>query len=214
MKKGFQKFLESWPKNVIQASDVIGFLGVTADACYSLIKRAIEDRVLIRVKKGTYLIAAHVERQPVDKFELASFLYRPSFISLESALAYHGWIPEVAYTTSVCTKRAAAFSSSVGSFLYYPVPKKQFCIGTQRIKTQSDTVFIASAWRAVADVIYTKRKNWKTLQDLESGLDVTKEIFATSDVSMLTLLAREYSSHRVRGVLKRFLRDINKGLCI
>jgi hypothetical protein len=68
---------------------------------------------LVRVKKGLYVAPTFPGRAPeVSPLVLAGLVYGPSYVSLESALAHHGLIPErVNEITSVTTKRAKRFDT-------------------------------------------------------------------------------------------------------
>lgn len=62
-------------------------------------------------------------------------LYAPSTISLESALAFHGLIPEAIYqTTSTTQKRTCRFSTPLGDFIYHAVPSCNTLAGVESIK--------------------------------------------------------------------------------
>jgi len=63
------------------------------------------QRGLVKLfKRGLYSFSD----RPVDELELANRLYAPSYVSLETALNYHGIIPDVPLAvTSVTTTRSA-----------------------------------------------------------------------------------------------------------
>ena len=129
MEKKLQDLIEEWPQFFIQDSDLALRKKKSDDARYSAVKWALKKGVLIRVRRGLYLIADKIKRSLLDEFELALLIYGPSFVSLESALSYHGWIPESVYTTTcVSTKRAKAFETPIGVFRYKRVPEDQFYV--------------------------------------------------------------------------------------
>lgn len=211
MKKDIRDFLENWPKSFIKDSDLDMFLGKTSAARYSLVTRAIKVGDLVRVRRGLYLIGSKIKRSVPDEFELSLLVYGPSFISLESALSYHGWIPESVYAiTSVSTKRAREFKTPVGLFNYKHVPAEGFYVGVERITTNDESIFVASPWRALADLIYVRRKSWESIIDIEEDLRIDNETILGSDRKSLKLLAEKYSSRRVRESLKMFLKEIEK----
>ena len=49
---------------------------------------------IIRVKKGFYVFGDELRRRPYSRELLANLIYGPSFVSLDSALSFHGLIPE------------------------------------------------------------------------------------------------------------------------
>lgn len=213
MGKDIRDLIEGWPKTFIQDDDLITFFAdKTSDARYSAVKRFLKEGWLVRIRRGLYLIVRNKsEALFVEEFELALLIYGPSFVSLESALSYYGWIPEGVYTTTcVSTKRAKEFKTPIGMFSYKRVPEEMFYTGVERIKTEKGVFFIATPWRALADFIYTRRKSWKNLSELESDLRIDRENFIKSDKKMLELLSKSYPSHRVCRNLKKFLKEISK----
>lgn len=74
---------------------------------------------LSQVRRGLYALAQPHARERPDPLALASRLQRPSYVSLQSALAYHGVIPEaVPVVTSVTTGRPRRFRTPFGEFMY------------------------------------------------------------------------------------------------
>ncbi|HBS47819.1 TPA: hypothetical protein DEO28_01670 [Candidatus Dependentiae bacterium] len=212
MRKNIRDLVKEWPKCFIQESDLAMLLNdKTDDARYALVKRVLKEGLLIRIRRGFYLIADKGKLPFIDEFELALLIYGPSFVSLESALSYHGWIPEAVYTTTcVTTKRAKEFKTPYGIFSYEHIPSEIFYTGVNRIESKNGVFFIASPWRAVADFIYTTRRSWKNISELEVDLRIDKEDLINSDKEMLKLLAVKYPSRIVRENLKRFLKEIVK----
>jgi predicted transcriptional regulator of viral defense system len=83
--------------------------------------------VVVRVKKGLYIFGDEYRIRPFSRESLANLIYGPSIISLESALSFHGLIPErVATVTSVTPKRSKRFTTPVGCFVYRQVPLSYF----------------------------------------------------------------------------------------
>lgn len=211
MNKDLRDILEAWPYQVIRDNELASLLNKAGDSFYSYTKRAIKAKKLIRLRKGLYLITQKTKVYPPDEFAIALFIYAPSFISLESALAYHGWIPEAVYTiTSVSPKRAQVFKTHMGDFSYKRVPEKNFYLGVERVSKETGTFFIAEPWRALADLIYVKHINWKTLEDIASDLRIDIDTMKSSNLSLLKELSTQYPSMRVRNTLNVFFSKINK----
>ena len=211
MRKNIRDLLQDWPRNFIRDSDLADVLKTTNDARYSLVKRALKAGHLVRMRKGLYLIASKTKHILPDEFELTLLIYEPSIVSLESALSYHSWIPEAVYTTTCVTpKRAQEFTTPIGIFSYKHVPAQGFYEGVSRITTTTGTLLIAEPWRALADFIYTQRKSWENLDELEADLRIDVETAMESDTSLLKKLSENYPSPRVRMVLQKLLESIAK----
>ncbi len=98
-----------------------------------------------------------------------------SYVSLETALAFHGWIPEAVFTTSSV--------SPVRKTLQYPVPRLglfsfhplaihdyQFLVAIECRKVGARTVFVASPLRALMDLVALRREVWSGLGWVTEGL--------------------------------------------
>ena len=91
------------------------------------------------------------------------------------------------------------------------VSSEQFYTGVDRIKIErGGSFFVATPWRALADLMYTGRRSWKNIIEIEADLRIDIETLINSDTEMLTLLAENYPSNRVRENLKKFLKEIVK----
>ncbi len=211
MKNNVNFLLHDWPNNFIHDTELALLLKKSDNARYSLVKRALKNEDLIRLRKGLYLIADKIRKELPNEFELALQIYQPSIISLESALSFHGWIPEAVYTTTCVTpKRAQEFENKFGIFSYKHVPNQGFYNGVNRTAAGTSITFIAAPWKALADLIYTRRKEWDNLAQLEEDLRIDHAVIMSSNTELLKELCQNYPSTRVRKVLKRFLSEINK----
>lgn len=90
-----------------------------------------------------------------EPFLLANALKPASYVSLQSALAYHGMIPEyVPVITSVTTGRPGEVETQLGRFLYRHV-KTSWFFGYRQVELNSGQVaFIAQPEKALLDLAY------------------------------------------------------------
>ena len=66
----------------------------SAQRRYNLVNRALVAGELVRLKRGCYVLHPAVTGTKPHGFVVAQYLQPGSFISFETALAWHGWIPE------------------------------------------------------------------------------------------------------------------------
>jgi predicted transcriptional regulator of viral defense system len=120
------------------------------------ISRWRKAKKLIQLKKGLYLLAEPYRKLPVCELSIASLLQKPSYISLEKALEYHGLIPEAVVTyTSVTTKRPRKMITEIGVFDYRHVKNSIFW-GYETLVINKQTAFMASPEKALLDYFYLK----------------------------------------------------------
>ena len=124
----------------------------TPNSRYGLVKRAIRAGEIIHLRRGLYVLSKRYRRHPANLYEIAQNIYGPSYISVESALSYHGWIPEAVYTvTSACAKRSKVVKTPLGLFSYDHLPSNDFYGGVLRVASAEGGVFLmATPWRALS----------------------------------------------------------------
>ena len=123
------------------------------------LSRLCESGEVIQVKRGLY-IAGPVgdEGTSVDPRVLSGLVYGPSYVSLETALAHYGMIPErVEETTCMTSKRAKSFDTPVGRFRYLPIPERAFAVGVTRETAQGGAYLLALPEKALCDRIAQAR---------------------------------------------------------
>lgn len=203
------KILLDWPSSVIQDRDLAAAMIGRDQARYDLVKLALRQKKLIRLKRGVYLIQPPYQRKLPEPAVVANILYGPSFISFHSALSIQGLIPEGVMTvTSACSRRSTEIDTSLGSFSYTRVPKKEFLLGVKRQESGKESYFLASPWRAVADFEYVYKRKWMNFQSMCEDLRIEAEDLKTRELETLKLLALRYPSSRVRrllGIISRSL---------
>ena len=98
-------------------------------------------------------------------------MHKPSYVSFEYALSYHGLIPERVYTiTSATSKKSIEYSTSIGNFSYQKIPAKAYSLGIDWKYSELDGgYFIATPEKALCDKIYADKrvKNLKEPEVLE-----------------------------------------------
>ena len=117
----------------IRVSRLEQLLGGSAKRRYGLVNRALKSGELVRLQRGLYLLADRYRTRPCHSFAVAQALAPGSYISFETALAYHGWIPEAVYAcTCVSYRNAKEFETPLGIFSYKRVPQRTFYCGVER----------------------------------------------------------------------------------
>ena len=148
----------------------------TAAAHRNLVYRAKEAGEISIIRRGLYLLEKPYRHEGADPIVIAPLIYGPSYVSFESALRFHGLIPDIVQNTSAATsRRSHVFETSMGFFDFTTVPSTFFLAG---VRSVSFTIgnrpimgLVASPARAIADLIYVRREvTWDT-----DGLDFLGE---------------------------------------
>ncbi len=116
-----------------------------------------EKGYIKKIAKGRYIFSDLIIDENV-LFEIANRLYRPSYVSLESALSYYQTIPEAVYgITSISTRRTYSFTTPLGKFQYRTLKPSLF-FGYQLVRYNDKTFKIADIEKAVLDYFYLHPK--------------------------------------------------------
>ncbi|MDF1515262.1 MAG: hypothetical protein P1S60_15745 [Anaerolineae bacterium] len=121
----------------------------------------------IKAVAGGYYILAHRNVDEAHLFMVANKLYQPSYISLESALAYYHVIPEtVLGVTSISSRITKKYTTDWGVFSYRSV-KPQYMFGYEIFQVDQQKKYtMASLEKAVLDYLYLNT-DIQTFADLE-----------------------------------------------
>ena len=151
-----------------------------------------QSGLLIRLKRGLFVVSPMVHSQPLSKELIANHIYGPSYISLQTALSFYGLIPERVHTVcSMTTKRSSSFINPLGNFDYISVPAAYFAIGIrQEIVNNNYAYLIATPEKALCDMIVEtkglKLQSIKAIQNyLEEDLRVDLSIIEHYDVDII-----------------------------
>ncbi|MBI4004433.1 MAG: hypothetical protein HY353_05365 [Candidatus Omnitrophica bacterium] len=127
-----------------------GVLRVSAVAVSFLLHRYSRRGAVIKLRNGLYCLAI---TKPTA-LAIANRLYAPSYVSFESALAFHHLIPETVYAVTSATPRPTRTLDAVSTTFEYHRIKRQAFTGYQPVKIGVETVLMATPEKALADFLY------------------------------------------------------------
>jgi hypothetical protein len=140
------------------------FPAASAGARKLLVNRAVGHGEVLRLRSGLYCLAASYRKLPLHPFTVAAALHGPSHVSLESALAFHGLLPEAVFqVASVTARRSRTFTTQLGTFVFRRVPCDDPKAGVRAVRLSPDAwAFVALPLRAIADLVYLRRDiSWR-----------------------------------------------------
>ena len=118
------------------------------------LSRWVQSGRVIRIHKGWYTLDAPYRRVRIDMNVVASTVKTGAYISLHSALAHHGVIPEhVAQTTAVTTGRPATIDSQFGTIRFRHIKAEVF-FGFARHEVGMQHAYVATPEKALLDLLY------------------------------------------------------------
>lgn len=156
------------------------------------ISELIKKGDLLSVRRGLYIPGPNLDLPAPEPFLIANHLRGPSYISLETALAYWGLIPErVHEISSVTIKTAKVYKTPVGRFSYLHVKAPYYSFGIQYVQLRTtQAVLIASPEKALCDKIILSpgvllRSIAQTKDFLMDDLRITRQALQALDVKAI-----------------------------
>jgi predicted transcriptional regulator of viral defense system len=119
------------------------------------LSRWVTNGQLVQLRRGLYALAPPYRKAEPHPFLVANRLVRGSYVSLHSALAHHGLIPEhVPVITSVTTGRPQRRENLFGAFEYHNCPPDR--LTGYRVETLGggQEALVATPAKALADLIH------------------------------------------------------------
>ena len=99
-------------------------------------------------------------------YRISNCIYRPSYISLESALAFYHLIPEAVYTQkAITTRKTISYTTPAGTFDYHSLKPGLF-FGYTILHKGSLPLMLAEVEKAVLDYLYLNA-SMRSAKDIE-----------------------------------------------
>lgn len=198
---------------ILNASQLKRIVTGSAQRRYNLVNRAIKTKELCRFQRGLYALNERFRDYPCHPFVLAQSLYPCSYISFETALAYHGWIPEAVFTTAsvVPHRKSRKFEhKKMGVFNFYPLPvqRQYFLELISRHQANGHTMLIAQPCRALMDLICMRKLSWEGMDWILKGLRIDMESLASITRKDIVILKLIYKHKRMKSYLSYFSREL------
>ena len=199
---------EGYADRLLNDRQLARLLGGSDDRRYGQVKRALKSGDLIRVKRGNYVLSDNHRKQPVHPYALAQSLVIGSYISMETALAFHGWIPEAVYTTVSVTpgrKSKQVEHERFGRFEFNPLALRRsgFLAGVERHVLSEQPALIASPLRSLMDIVAYRKQDWVGLSWIDSGLRIERSHFVALKRQDFSALKSVYKHKQANDFLKK-----------
>lgn len=211
MNRLVEQVLGSSLHDVFSDVDLNNLLGDRSPAArHGLVKRAGATGELLLLRRGLYLLADPHRRSPLQLLPLAGRVYAPSYVSLESALSFHGWIPErVVVVTSASFKRSTVFDTPVGRFEYQRTPIPNL-LGVSRKDFGEDAALLASPLRALVDLWHARPQVKGNVEYLTESLRIDSELLRALNVAEFERFTRALAKGRAARQLAVLRKELGK----
>ena len=116
--------------------------------------RWMKKGYIVRLRQGYYTFPDYKSKRDFSLY-FANRIYKPSYISLHTALSFYGMIPEtVSQITSVTSLKTAAFRNDFGDFSYKNL-KEDLMFGYElKEMDENRRLMFATPEKALLDLLY------------------------------------------------------------
>ncbi len=185
----------------------------SAQSRYGLVHRALAAGEIIRIRRGFYVLDNRFRDVRYHPFSVAQALVPLSYISFETALAWHGWIPEAVHVIASVIpdrKKSSLEHPLLGDFTFTPLAlvKQNYLTGVLRIQQDRQVFLLASPLRALFDLICQRKLFWSGMGALTGGLRIDEDLLAAvRQEDCLSYLAL-YQHQRTQIFIKSLAQDL------
>lgn len=144
-------------------------------------------------------------------YRISNSLYKPSYISMESALSFYQLIPEGVYIQkAVSTRKTKSLSTPIGNFHYHAIKPKLY-FGYSILHDQEYPILMAEAEKAILDYLYFTA-SVKKREDIISLRFNPLQYHEVITQDKLMTYASEYSSNSLDHKLRQLNKIMNNAL--
>lgn len=159
-----------------------------------LLRRLKKDEIITSLARGRYLF--NLAKNDPSEYEIANFLYSPSYISLETGLNFYNFITQFPYEiTSVTVKKTKEIEANNQVYSYSKIKKDYF-----RDYILKNDFLIAPPHKVLFDYYYFCYKGLKSLRLLNE----------TDEKLLKSKKICNYLRSNTKGKFKKYLQ--NEGL--
>lgn len=167
--------------------------------------RWTKQNLIVKLRNSWYSFPEYIETPNIQNF-VSNKIYSPSYVSLHSALAFYGIIPEaIVHTTAVSSLKKMNFVNRFGSFSFQQIlPELMFGYEQKTFLTKHSLLF-ATPEKAILDLLYLYPQYNNEQEIIELRFD---EEFIQEDLNIERLMefTEKFNSKKLRGRVNLLLK--------
>ena len=156
-----------------------------------------KQNLLVKLRNSWYSFPEYLNTPNCQHF-VSNKIYCPSYISLHSALAFYGIIPEaIVQTTAVSSLKKANFENAFGSFSYQQILPELMFGYEQKAFLNKQSLLFATPEKAILDLLYLYPfyNNEQEIRELRFDEDFMQKDL---DVTLLNEFTERFQSKTLR----------------
>lgn len=196
--ENLQKTLKEKGIKIFTPRELRLLLNMSGAAAARLLWRYESKKIVVKLRRGLYALRSDLP----STYTIGNRLYQPSYISFDTAMSFHGLIPETIYSITCATVRGTREYVVSGVAYRYRRIKKAAFTGYRLMNYFDSMVLLAEPEKALADYLYFvdigKRGLYYerlNLKNIHKG-KLIKFIKLFRRKSMLNLVDKIYAQYR------------------
>jgi len=164
-----------------------------------------QKKYIQKIRNGYYCFLTK-DRGEGNMWYISNMIYKPSYVSLETALSYYNLIPEGVYLyTGVSTRKTVLFETALGNYKYHKI-KKELFFGYKLEQIGEYKVKLAEIEKTILDLFYFRKiEDRSELEGIRINRMIAREII--NKERLYTYLS-EYKSPVMERRIKLFIEYI------
>ena len=162
--------------------------------------------LLVQLRNGFYAFPEYIHNQDFI-YLIANKIYAPSYVSLHSALSYHGYIGTAAGrpVSSISVRKTQSFRNAFGKFDYQTM-KQELHFGFGRHTIDQITFEMAYPEKALLDLFYLYPTLYGTEQGFRNFAIEDQMLYENLDVEKMYDYLERFGSKALEGRVNLFVR--------
>ncbi len=195
-----------WSRPYFELREVLAISNDQPKSLKNQLSGWVRSGKLVRLRRGKYLLAQPYRTRTPSVYYVSNCLLRPSYVSLLTALQFHGMIPEaVAVVQAVSPKHGRSWENELGVFDYLSIKQERFW-GYQEYSRGQDTsaqdrFLMAVPEKALLDLFYLQPGGWTAARHRQ----MRYQNFGCVDAEKLREFAERFDSPKVSTACQGFL---------
>ncbi|MCK9254550.1 MAG: hypothetical protein GX793_00405 [Bacteroidales bacterium] len=170
--------------------------------------RWAKQKLLVKLRNSWYSFPEYLKTPNIQHF-VSNKIYSPSYVSLHSALAFYGIIPEaIVQTTAVSSIKKTNFDNIFGSFTYQQISPALMFGYEQKSFLSKQSLLFATPEKAILDLLYLypQYNNEQEITELRFDEEFMQEYL---NIERLNEFTEKFQSNALRNRVNLLLKIQN-----
>ena len=197
----FERLLHSFQKRpFFETKELTMLFDEPAPQIQARLSHWVAKGKLIQLRRGRYTLSEKFWYQQPSTYYISNYLYRPSYVSLHSALEFHGLIPEaVGMIQALTPKQTQRWITPIGTFHYRSIKQerffgyRQYSLNGKGSLSNQRRFLMAFPEKALLDLFYLSEGEWTSERIEEMRIQNLREL----DFTRFQRYAKRFNSPKV-----------------